>query len=370
MPIPRIEDIRDSHPRHGSGSRLWAEWCFFRVCFRHFRLRFLLMAIILLTGAVLFRWLEPEKNHSLAKATYYTFSLIFGEPPEDFPKSRVLQSLFFIVPILGLTVIIEGVIDFALIVRDRRKFERTWCKMLAESFHNHIVLVGLGRLGVRTFMTLRRLGAAVVVIERDPDNQFLDEVRRDGSPLLIGDARREALLVDANIAGARSIVLATNDDMANLEAALDARKINADIRVVLRMFDQNMADKVRDGFNIHLAMSQSAISAPTFATCAMAPATVNSFIVGDTVVAMQRWIVREGGPLCGQTIAEIMRNQRVTIVEHHRPTQDPTICPNPDTLLEAGDGLMVQGPLSTLERRRQQTMHGVKPDTNERATNV
>jgi Trk K+ transport system NAD-binding subunit len=308
---------------------------------------------------LLFRWLEPEKKHTLTKATYYTFSLIFGETPEEFPTSRVLQVVFFVVPILGLTVIIEGVIDFALIMRDRRKFERTWCIMLAKSFQNHIVLAGLGRLGIRTFLTLRRLGAAVVVIERDPNNQFLEEVRRDGSPLLVGDARREALLSDANVAGAASIVLATNDDMANLEAALDARKINPDIRVVLRMFDQNMADKVRDGFNIHLAMSQSAISAPTFATCAMAPATVNSFIVGDTVVAMQRWIVREGGPLCARTIADVMRDLHITVVEHTRPPEPPTICPDPDTMLEAGDGLMVQGPLSTLEECRPQTIaHG------------
>ena len=88
------------------------------------------------------------------------------------------------------------------------------------------------------------------------------------------------------------IILATDDDLANLEVALDARRINPGIRVVLRMFDQNMADKIRDGFNIYTAMSQSAISAPAFATAALDRAIVNSFMVNDALIVMQRWIVR------------------------------------------------------------------------------
>ena len=53
--------------------------------------------------------------------------------------------MFFLIPILGLTVIIEGIIDFALMMRDRRRYERSWCIMLASSFKDHVVLVGFGR---------------------------------------------------------------------------------------------------------------------------------------------------------------------------------------------------------------------------------
>lgn len=365
MPTPRIENLTTRWPqRHGGGSPAWAEWCFVRVCIRHFRVRFLLMLAILMTGGLLFMTLEPEKDHSLLRATYYTFSLVFAEPPEAFPTSRILQSLFFLVPILGLTIIIEGVVDFALMLRDRRRFERSWCTMLAASFKEHIVIVGLGRLGYRTFLILRRMGVPVVVIERDPTNQFIEVVRRDGSPLLIGDARRESLLKEANVAQARSVVLATDDDMANLEAALDARRIAPDVRVVVRMFDQNIADKVRDGFNIHLAMSQSAISAPTFATCALAPATINSFIVGDELLAMQRWLVRAGGPLCGKSVNDIMCTHHLNVVEHHRPsTGERRMCPDPTVQFEAGDGLIIQGPVRTLELLRAKAVSDAMVDT-------
>jgi hypothetical protein len=105
------------------------------------------------------------------------------------------------------------------------------------------------------------LGEEVCVIERNPENQFLEDIRRDGSPLFVGDARRGAYLADANVATAKSIILVTNHDLTNLETALDASRINPQIRVILRIFDQNMADKIREGFNIQGATERPAIAA-------------------------------------------------------------------------------------------------------------
>jgi voltage-gated potassium channel len=361
MPIPRIEQLELARPRGSNrrGSRLWREWCFIRVVFRHFGVRFGIMAALLLGGAVLFKALEPEKKHSFPQAMYNTWSLVFAEPPEAFPRSTVLRIMFFIVPILGLTVIIEAIIDFALMLRERRRFERSWCIMLAKSFSNHIVLVGFGRLGYRIFTLLRKLGEAVVVIERDPNGQFLAELRRDGSPLLIGDARRDQLLVEANIAQARSVICATDDDMANLEIALDARRIVPKIRVVLRLFDQNLADKLSEGLNIHLAMSQSALSAPTFAISAIAPAIVDSFMLGSQLVVMQRWLVRQDGPLYERTVGEVTSELGVGVVEHTPAGSRPALLPPPSTRLEAGDGVVLQGPLDVLSRLWEQNTAAV-----------
>ena len=108
-----------------------------------------------------------------------------------------------------------------------------------------------------------------------------------------------------------------------------------------------------------MAMSQSAISAPTFATSALAPATVNSVIVGDQLVSMQRWLVRQDGPLCGATVADTMRAHRIGVLEHRRPSGATTICPDPDLVLEPGDGLMLQGPIDRLEELRNQVVEAV-----------
>jgi len=354
VPATQLDQLELSPQRaHRGLSRLWREWCFVRAAFVHFRFRLLLMVAVLIGGGLLFMALEPEKNHSLPEATYYTWSLVFGEPPEAFPHSWMLQVLFFAVPVFGLTVIIEGMVDLALMVRDRRRCERSWCTVMASSLSDHIVLVGLGRLGYRTYHMLRRLGQAVVVIERDDQNQFLEDVRRDGTPLFIGDARRESLLEEANVPKARSVILATDDDLANLEIALDARKLSPGIRVVIRMFDQNMADKIRDGFNIHIAMSQSQLSAPAFATAAMEDSILNSMVVGTQLVVTQRWHVRPDGPLCKKTVGDVLTDLSFGVLER-RPKETPgSLFPPPHTRLEPGDELIVQGPFDRLAELRE-----------------
>jgi len=324
------------------GSRWWREWCFFRTALAHFRLRLLLMVLIVATGALIFRVFHFPDRLTTWESIYYSWSLVFGEPPEKFPESWAIRPLFFLMPVLGLTIIIEGIVDFSLMLRDRRRYERSWCKTMATSMNDHVVLVGLGRLGYRIFRLLRQLGEAVVVFERDAHNQFLEDVRREGSPLFIGDARREALLEEANIRKAKSIVLATDDDLANLEIALDARRIAPKIPVVLRMFDQNIADKVGGAFDLHHAMSQSAISAPSFTMAAVDQSIEYSFTVDDEIVVMKRWRVCDGGPMCGRTVGEVMGEHGIGVVR--RKSEEGTrLFPGPETRLRPGDELLVEG---------------------------
>jgi len=342
--------------RNPLASRWWREWCFLKVVYAHVRVRLVIVAGVLLVGAWLFMVLEPERPHTFAQAVHCTWCLIFGEPPEEFPQHVVLQGLFFLLPVLGLTVIIEAIVDLAFTLRDRRRSERSWCAMMANSLSNHVVLVGLGKLGYRTYGLLRRLNEPVVVVEKNADCQFVEEVRRDQAPLFIADARRDAVLADVNIAKAKSIILATDDDLANLEVALDARRINPGIRVVLRMFDQNMADKIRDGFNIYTAMSQSAISAPAFATAALDRAIVNSFMVNDALIVMQRWIVREHGPLCGKTVGAIMTDYGFGVLERHAAGGEMQVIPPPNATLQPNDRLVVQGAYAALATLRRQSI--------------
>lgn len=351
-----IDGLKLHRPRTAPWlERLWREWCFMKVVWAAFRLRLAIMVLVLLGGAVLFRGLEPEKQHTFSRGLYYTWSLVFGEPPEEFPDNPVLQLLFFLLPVVGLLVILEGIVEFALILRDRQRNEHIWCTVMASALQDHVILIGLGKLGYRSYRWLRTLNAPCVVIESNPQNQFLEEVRRDGVPLLIGDARRDQTLVDANVGAAKSIILATDNDLVNLEAALDARKLNPTIRVVLRLFDQNMADKIRDGFNIKIAMSQSAISAPTFVMAAVEESIVSSMVVGDELVVMQRWYVQAEGPLGSKTIAEVMSEYGVNVVERQPWGGGSVLFPPPDTMLQGGDELLVQGKFETLSALREET---------------
>ncbi len=354
MPALHLDRIRvpfDAR-RRWHNTRWWREWCFARAVWMRFRLRAAILIGLLAAGTLAFLWLEPEREHTVARALFNVWSLVFGEAPEAFPRNVILQAMFFVVPVMGLVMIVDAIVDFSQLVQDRRRAERNWCQMMACSMEDHVVLVGLGRLGYRTFRLLRKLGEPVVVLERSADNEFLDAVRRDGSPLLIGDARRIELLIEANVGKARSIIAATNDDLANLEIALDARRLKHDVRVVLRLFDQNMADKVREGFNIHIAMSQAALAAPTFAMAALDDSIVSTQVIGDELVIMQRWVVQSGGPLCNRTVGDVLNTMGFSVVERRNEIAGTRLFPPPDTRLAAGDELLVQGAYDALLRLR------------------
>lgn len=369
MPTRSVEELR--LPRRWSrlDSRLWREWCFARVLARQFRGRLIVVAAIIAAGAVAFWTLERERGRTPVEALYFTWSLIFNQAPEPLPAQPLLRMLFFLLPVAGLLVILESMVEFALVLRDRRRSEHMWCREMTRNLTDHIILVGLGRLGYRAFRLLRRLGAPVVVIERTADNQFLEAVRREGVPVFIADARRDQTLVEANVAAARSIIPATNDDLANLEIALDARRLNPRIRVVLRMFDQNLADKVRDGFDIHTAMSQAAIAAPTFAIAAISESIVGTNIVGDELVILQRWRVRRGGPLDGRSIAEVLRQLKIAVVERRDAAGATELFPPPETVLAPGDELLVQGTFERIEALPQEVLpHPRRPVATAAAT--
>ncbi|MBK7876991.1 MAG: NAD-binding protein [Planctomycetes bacterium] len=332
--------------------RVRREWSFFRAVVAHRGLSFAALFGLLLIGGWSFQVLEPELGHSLPRAMFMTWSLMFGEAPEAFPRSIVLQAMFFLVPLLGVTIFLEAIVEISSMLRDRTKGEEEWCKIMAGSMRGHVVLVGLGRLGWRIYTILTRLGHEVVVIERSADAPFLEDVRRDGSPIFIGDARREQWLVDANVKEARSIVIASDDDLANLEIALDARRLNPKVHVVMRMFDPNMAEKVREGFQIHTALSASSIAAPAFATASIDRSIESCLVIDDEIIVSQRWTVDADSELDGRTVGELAAQRAIGVLERRTKSGERRFFPGPDTKLAPGDELVVQGTLTTLVGRR------------------
>jgi Trk K+ transport system NAD-binding subunit len=245
--------------------------------------------------------------------------------------------------VLGLGVVLEGIVEITAVFRDRRNNERAFSIVMAESLHDHIILVGFGRVGYRIYRTLHRLGVAVVIIDTDEKCEFLPEARRDGAPILIGDARREALLDDAGLDHARAVIIATNDDLVNLEVALDARQKRPNIRVVMRMFDQNMADKVHAGFDIRAVLSTAGMGATTFAAAAVVENVLSTTVLANQLLVTVKSRVTESDLFCNQSLAEISTKHRCCVLGHRRGGDEMTLFPVPDTRLQPGDEIVVQG---------------------------
>src|SRR5262249_239834 len=127
------------------------------------------------------------------------------------------------------------------------------------------VLCGLGRLGIRVLEDLLRMNLSVVTIEKDPTCPFLEEAKSTGVPVLVQNMCDDQTLLDAGIERARAVGIATNDDLANLEVALDSRRFNKDIRIAMRVFDHRLTEKLQTVFGVDAIFSQSSLAAASVA---------------------------------------------------------------------------------------------------------
>ena len=185
------------------------------------------------------------------------------------PERWYLALLCGVYPLLGFGLVGEGVVRIGLLILSKDRGEKEWMMVMASTYRDHVVLCGLGHLGYRILGSSWREDADVVALEKDAAGRFLSEAKATGMPVLVRDMKEDQALVDAGVQHARAIIIATNDDMANLEVALDARRMNPKIRVIMRLFDQRMADKFKEAALIDEAFSSAALAAPIVAGMAL-----------------------------------------------------------------------------------------------------
>jgi len=326
-----------------------------RVVLREFRRPLLLFFAVLLAAALLYQALAAVARQSapsidvptVVESLYLMLSMIFLQAGVPFPEMWYLEVFFFVMPVIGLALLGTGVANLGALLFNKSARGKEWEEAVASTFSNHVIVVGLGKLGYRVVQQLLDFGESVVAIELDADKPFIPLVRDLGVPVIVADARRGNALVSAGIDRATSIVCCTQDDLANLDIALDARERQPDVRIVLRMFDADLARKVERGFGIHTAFSTSGLAAPAFAAAATRADIEYSFFVNGRLLHVVQVNVGEESPLKGKSIENIERDNHLTIVMHRRGDQ-PHLHPQSDQVVVTGDGLVLVASLDTL----------------------
>ncbi len=217
------------------------------------------------------------------QTVFSVFMLLSFQPTESFPATPIARALFWLTPIVGIFLIAEGLVRVGSPLFDPATRREVWSSIMTDQLRGHIVVCGLGHVGYRVVEELRRLGEDVVAVEERADGPFVELVQSAGVPVHIGNARRDELLVRVGIARARAVVCATSDDLANLEIAIDAKRMNPGIRVVMRMFDQRLAAKVGGALELDESFSTSSLSAPLIAMQATQEGVRSAYRIDDVV---------------------------------------------------------------------------------------
>ncbi len=278
-------------------------------------------ALIALGGWALHRFYDHTPPIDYWQGCYAIFTLIFFQPELDFPgpDEPGLRLMFFAVPLIGLGFLAEGLLRFGVLLFNKSMRGEKWQVVLASTYSNHIILCGLGHVGFRIAQELHQLGEDFVCVAHE--SKFTEQIKRLDVPVLLGDARDELLMDSVNVSKARAIIIATDDDLANLETAINARARNPNIRIVVRMFDGSLATKVQSAFGIHLAFSTSQLAAPAVALAAVDKRVMHSFYVGEELLNVVEMAVEPTSRFAGKTLEEFESASQVTVVVHRRQDQ-------------------------------------------------
>src|SRR5512135_1421621 len=326
-------------------------WRDFRVLVRAFSRPLLLFIGTLILFGLLY-WLladiSPLKDKpGPVESIFLVLSMIFLQANTTFPEPFYLQIFFFLMPIIGILLLSAGAANLGVKLFNRSARGQDWEVALASTYSDHVIVCGLGKLGYRVALQLLEFGQKVVAVERDGDKHFIPLVQERDVPVIIGDARQREVLRKAGVERASAVICCTQDELANLDIALDAREMHPDIKVVLRMFDEALASKVEKGFGIHTAFSMSALSAPAFAAAATRAHIDYSFYVGGTLLHVSQINVGADSPLLGLELEAAERKFNMTIVMH-QTKGELHLHPTSDEVIKQDDTLVVFATLDTL----------------------
>lgn len=315
------------------------------ILLREFRTPLFWFTFAVVGGGFLYEYLAKLYNepvNGLAESIYIVLIATFLQPPNrDFPQHILLQSFHFLMPLLGLIVLAQGLADFGSLFFNRKSRNKEWEMAVASTMQNHIILVGLGHLGYRVAVKLHEMSEVLAVIEFKADADTVNAVKHMGIPVIHDDATRPSILEAANIKKARAIIMASQNDAMNLQIALKARSLNPKIQVVIRIFDDDFAHALQEQFGF-IALSATEMAAPVFAAAAAGSDVTNPISVDGQLLSLARLTIAPKSSLDQKTIGFIEDNYHLSVVLHRR-NGNSEMHPTDKIQVQAGDVIAILG---------------------------
>jgi voltage-gated potassium channel len=220
--------------------------------------------------------------------------------------------------------------------------ERRTQKMI-DSYSEHYIICGFGRVGRQVARDLKADGARHVVIDHNPENREAAEAA--GVLYIESEAADDEVLERAGIARAKGVIACVDSDAENIFIALTARELRSDIMIIARASAEDSEKKLLR------AGADRVISPYKTSGAEMARIALHPQVAGVVDVADVRMEEIEVSPTCagvGKPIQDV-RGQSV-IVALRRSGGALEAQPSPETVIKAGDMLVALGSRDALAR--------------------
>ncbi|MDW3176562.1 MAG: potassium channel protein [Acidimicrobiia bacterium] len=208
-----------------------------------FRTGLALLVLVLIVGSIGYMLLGLNFGDAVYQ-TVITVSTVgyreVGDVDRQFYKEFTVGLILFgtgtVLYTIGvlLETIFEGQLD--------DQFRRQRMQRKIDQLEGHVIVCGYGQVGRSIVDEMHRAGRDVVVVDRE--DLDLDELP-DGILVVLGEATEDAVLVQAGIARAQTLVVALDSDADNLFVALTARTENESLFIISRANSSGVVEKLQ-----------------------------------------------------------------------------------------------------------------------------
>ncbi len=318
-----------------------------------------LLALIAVSTVILrvgYRVRDPHEHLSLLSSLYFTIETVatvgFGD--YSFATQSAWMKVFGIVMIAAGVALLSTAFALFTNLLVSRRIEQSLGRLEVPGMVDHVVVIGLGSVGISVVRGLIDQGQRVVVVERDPSNRYLAQARALGVPVLVADATQRQTHGMVNLDDAAAVAVLTSADLTNIETALAIRESLGErweqVPVTVRVFDRELARMMEEKFGFRNVRSTSALAAPWFVGAALGLDILSTFYVGQQPFLVGKVAVGEDGGLRGLAMADL--SARTRVIALRRANADGTLehPPRRGTRFAGGDEAFVLGPYEEILR--------------------
>ncbi len=177
-----------------------------------------------------------------------------------------------------------------------------------------IIVCGLGSTGYKIFSLLKQQGAFVTGI----NDQYIPDPEHN---IVIGDLKAASTLISAGINEAHTLVIAGNNETLNLAILTQARVLNPQIRIINRLFNTSLGDRLDKILPEHFTMSEAALAAPVFAFTALGNRAIGQLRLFNQTWPIHEEYIHEQHPWKGRKLSDLW-DERSRMLIYYLPIQE------------------------------------------------
>ena len=210
---------------------------------------------------------------------------------------------------------------------------------------NHIVVIGLGRLGQKVVNLLHEYKQSIVAVSF---NSKLDGNILPTVPLIVGNLQE--ILTKANLDRAKSVLAIADNEMENLEVALTIESLNPNTHLAVRTYGRNLSQYLNTLLPKVQAICPYEEVSKTFAGAPFGENILYLFRIQRRTIMVTEYQIQIGDTLEGLLLADLAYGYGVVSILYQKSGGNQVFLPSEDLRLNKNDRLVILATIEGLRR--------------------